>query len=297
MAAGAQTMEPMAPAIRTSLPEGACGDTILIPVKLCNLPPFHPVASKLAFCSDDAEFDVRRMVAIVGGDPALAAEILFLANSSLFGFPARIHSLRHAVAVLGANCVRRLAMTVAMRSLARGAGPLVRSSWCHSVACAVIAETLAPEFGCSAEQAYTAGLLHDVGRLGFLRSYPSEIGPVLARDYENIGAVIAAERQAMNASHGEAGAWLIEYWALPAVFMDTCAHHHEELQESDSPLLRATKTACRLADAIGYTAVRYENTAGYAETVHECSAYGSTRSFPAESRLCDEVVSRLKIFA
>jgi HD-like signal output (HDOD) protein len=272
------------------------GDTAFIPVKLCNLPPFHPVVSKLVAMSDDAGFEVKRVAAMVGGDPALAAEILFVANSSLFGFPARIQSLRHAVAVLGVDCIKQLAMTVALRALARGAGPFVRSCWSHSVACAVIAEEIAPIFGDSGEQAYTAGLLHDVGRLGFLRSYPADIGRVLAEEYEDVEQAIAAERTVMNASHGEAGAWLVEYWALPTTLSETCSNHHDPLQHGDSPLLSVVKTACRLADAAGYSAVRYRSSTSYEEVVQAAAPHVPPRALPSEKTVRTKVETRLKAF-
>jgi putative nucleotidyltransferase with HDIG domain len=246
--------------------------------------------------SEANRFDVRRIVAIVEGDPALAAEILFISNSSFFGFPARVQSLSHAVALLGTDCVRQLAMTVAMRELARGAGPFVRSCWCHSVACALIADKLAPIFGCSLEQAYTAGLLHDVGRLGFLRSYPSEISPVFAAEYEDVDQVIAEERRVMNASHGEAGAWLIEYWTLPVGLRDTCAQHHDELQETDSPILQVIKIACRLADATGYSAVRFTSQADYQETLQSVAPHVAKHALPSEEAVRTEVESRLSVF-
>jgi len=285
-----------APVIPISAPTAGVtgGDTVLIPVKLCNLPPFHPVAGKLLTSSSDMD-DVKRVVSIVGGDPALAAEILFVANSSLFGFPARIQSLRHAVAVLGIDCVRQVAMTVAIRALARDAGPFVRACWCHSVACAVIAEKIAPVFGCIPEQAYTAGLLHDIGRLGFLRTYPSEIGPVLAGEYADASGAITAERAVMNSSHGEAGAWLIEYWALPAAFSEICERHHDPVDEHDSPLLQTVKTACQLADATGYAAVRYTTRPDY-EEILLAAAPRHPASFPDEDTIRDEVENRLRAF-
>lgn len=268
----------------------------MIPVKLCNLPPFHAVAGRLISLSAEADADLKSVLSIVGSDPALAAEILFLSNSSLYGFPARIESLRHAVALLGFDSVKRLAMTIMMRHLAQGVGPFVRSCWCHSVACAVIAERIAPLFGCDTEQAYTAGLMHDIGRLGFLRTYPSQISSVLAREYNNAEELIAAEREVMNASHGEAGAWLIEYWALPHAFAHICAHHHDRPQENESPTLRVIKTACRLADATGYSAVRYTMTPDYASVLSDAAPHIAADLFLREDALRARVESRLKIF-
>ena len=272
------------------------GEPVLIPAKLCNLPPFHPVASKLISLSGEAAADVPNIVKIVSGDPALAAEILFLANSSLFCFPTKIQTLRHAVAVLGVDCIRQLAMTVAIRTLARGTGSMVRSCWRHSMACAVIAEAAAPIVGCTPEQAYAAGLLHDVGRLGFLRTYPSEVTSVLGGEYANAAEVIAAERAIIKFSHEDAGAWLMEYWTLPETFAETCQHHHDEITEADSPMLRAVKFACRLANTMGYTAPKYKGRLTFNAVLDANLPQNTPTPFPTEAAMRSDIEARLQAF-
>src|SRR5271157_253187 len=74
-------------------------DVVTIPVRLCNLPPFNPIASQVLALTADPDIDLRRIARVIEGDPAFAADILFLANSSLFGFPSRTHSLSHAIAL------------------------------------------------------------------------------------------------------------------------------------------------------------------------------------------------------
>ncbi len=272
------------------------GDTLLIPVKLCNLPPFHPVAARLMTLSAEAAADLKQVVSIVSADPALAAEILFLANSSLFGFPARIQSLRHAAAVLGTDCVRQLAMTVAVRGLARGTGAFVHDCWRHSMAGAVIGEMLAPIFGCSADQAYSAGLLHDAGRLGFLRTYPAEIARVFDGEYGDARDLMAAERLALQSPHTDAGAWLMEYWVLPSAFGEICAHHHDEPRDFDAPLLGCIKAACRMASALGYNPVRYRSQAPFEEVMQAAVPEMLIASIPGESQFRAAVEARLQAF-
>jgi len=253
------------------------------------------VAAKLLALEGEAAVDVRHVVTIVGADPALATEILFLANSSLFGFPARIQSLRHAVAVLGADCIRQLAMTVAIRALARGTSAHVRACWRHSMATAVIAEKIAPVFGCAPELAYAAGLLHDAGRLALLRAYPAQVGDILSGQYADAAETKAAEQAVLDSSHDEAGARLMEYWSLPFEFSEACAHHHDEIAEGDSELLRCVKTACPLANATEYVAVRYTSGARFDEIL-QAAPGAVAASLPTETELRVEVEARLQVF-
>ena len=271
-------------------------DSVVIPVKLCNLPPFHAVAARIASVPDDSLMSVKEIASIVGADPALAAEVLFLANSSLFGFPARIPTLNHAIAVLGLDRVKSLACAVAMRALARGSSPFLRPCWRHCVACSVIAAEIAPAFGCSAERASVAGLLHDVGRFGFLRSYATEFAHVLAREYTCPGEVLCAEREALNSDHQSAGAWLIEYWALPQLFAETCEHHHAPVAEHDSPLLKVIKVACLLAEAAGFSVVRYTSPVSYQDVIQSLPEFLNLDAIPSEEELVAKVNKRLHVF-
>jgi HD-like signal output (HDOD) protein len=270
-------------------------DTVAIPVKLCNLPPFHSIAHQVLTLASNPEINLRRLAAVMEGDPAFAAEVLFLANSSLFGFTSRMHVLRHAVAILGLERIKALAVTVAMRAFLGVSGPAVRQCWRHSAACAIVAQEIAPIFNFSPDQAYTLGLMHDVGRLGLLRSYAEDITPVLETEYADTEALLRAECQAVNVDHGLAGSWLVKYWELPDDFSEVCAHHHEPVCLSDQPLLMVGKMSCRLADALGFSAVHYTSPTPYDNVVRAVPPQ-QQRKFPKEADLHAAVEDRISAF-
>jgi HD-like signal output (HDOD) protein len=270
-------------------------DTVTIPVKLTNLPPFHSVANQVLALSADPDIDLKRLAKVMLGDPAFAAEVLYLANSSLFGFASKMQVLHHAVAVLGLERIKALAITVAMRAFLGNGGPLIRQCWRHSVACAIVAEETSPIFDFSGDRAYTMGLMHDVGRLGLLKSYGKEISPVISAEYLGTEQVLEAERAAVNVDHGTAGAWLVKNWEFPGEFAEMCAHHHEEFSHADAPLLKVVKISCRLADALGYSAVRHHSPATYAAVLESLPPHLS-RAFPMESELRMNVERRLNSF-
>ncbi len=271
-------------------------DTVTIPVKLCNLPPFHSVANQVLALSSDPDVDLQQLAAVMQADAAFAAEVLLLANSSLFGFTSRMHVLRHAVAILGLERIKALAVTVAMRAFLVGSTPAIRPCWRHSTACAVVAEEIALLFDFSGDRAYTAGLMHDIGRLGLLKSYASDVAPVLAGEYKDMNEVLRAERAAVNVDHGVAGSWLMKNWAFPETFSEICEHHHKPLDPTDSPLLQLVKISCRIADSLGYAAVITKSTVKYDEMVSALPAHFRRGSFPSEEHLQETIARRLSAF-
>ncbi len=270
-------------------------DTVTIPVKLCNLPPLNSIANQVLALSADPDVDIQRLAFAMEADPAFAAEVLLLANSSLFGFTSRMSVLRHAIAVLGLDRIKALAVTVAMRAFLGHGGPLVKQCWRHSAASAVIAEEISPIFDVSGDHAYTTALMHDIGRLGLLKSYPREMTPVLADEYDDGAAVLAAERAAVNVDHGMAGAWLVSNWAYPPAFAEICEHHHEPLDPKDSPLLQVVKLACQMADSLDYSAVRCDALL-YPELVQRLPAFLKRDIFPSGNDLEANLKARLAVF-
>jgi putative nucleotidyltransferase with HDIG domain len=239
---------------------------------------------------------LKQISRVIEGDPAFAADILFVANSSLFGFPSRMHVLRHAIAVLGLERIKALAITVAMRGFLGQRNPLVHQCWRHSVACALVCEEISAIYGFSGERAYTAGIMHDIGRLGLLKTYPKEMSKVLTEQYEDTQGVLRAEREALNVDHGRAGAWLMRNWTFPGDFSEICEHHHEAPNESDSEILQLVKVACKIADAIGFPAVNCFHTSPYLEAAAPLRSLLGRKAAPSQEGLRANVTAKLAAF-
>jgi putative nucleotidyltransferase with HDIG domain len=287
----------LAPVYTPISTDGLRTDTVEIPVKLCNLPPLNSIANQVITLSADPDVDLQKIAAVMGGDPAFAADLLFLANSSLFGFRSRIQVVGHAVSVLGLERIKALAMTVAMRSFLTKGGPLLPRCWQHSAACAIIAEEISPILDVKGDVAYTLGLLHDIGRLGLLKSYPAEYAPALTSPFQNVEEVLNAERAILKVDHCTAGAWMVKTWDFPTVFVEACQHHHEALSPSDSGLIQAVKISCRLAEVIGSPAANYTNMTGYDDVIQALPPHIPKNRFPSAETLRTNVETRLKSFS
>lgn len=265
-----------------------------IPLRLCNLPPLHAIANQVLASAAQPNVNFKRLAAVMECDPAFAADALLIVNSPLFGCRSRIQELRHALAVLGIDRIKALAVTVALRSFMGKGGPYLRQCWQHSAACAVIARVISPLFGITGDTAYTLALLHDIGRLGLLKSYPEEYSPVLGGLFENVEHVLRAERALLRVDHGVAGAWLVRNWSFPAPFLQACEQHHAPLRVDDPELLQVVKVACRMAEAAGFPAVRYTHDPSYEEVIRSLPPQISAEAFPSAADLCAAVESQLK---
>jgi len=245
---------PLPQSIAPSLSQPAA-DTAAQPWAIKNLPPFPAVALQLMGLLD-SDVPVKDVVKLLRMDPALSAEILRVSNSPLYGLSRHVDSVSHAVVVLGGDSVKRLALTVALgrftQNFMKHRG--LRRCWDHSVACALIAEDLAEFAGHSRDRAYTAGLLHDVGRLALLACYPNEYENLLTVASENDFDFRTTEKKLFEIDHCSAGHWLCKSWNLPADMTEAIAGHHEA-DLAPGSLTSLVAVSDSLAAALGYGTV------------------------------------------
>jgi HD-like signal output (HDOD) protein len=128
------------------------------------------------------------------------------------------------------------------------------------VAAAVIAEALAGVWHTDPGRAYTAGLMHELGRLGLLLSVRERYIEISRMAFENIDSVNRLEKSIFGVTHCEAGAFLGRRWGFPEELCDCMSLHHEAVTPSVGPLVSLTQLSCRVATALGFreVAVRHQ---------------------------------------
>jgi len=228
--------------------------------RLRKLPPFNNTAVKLLSLTSEEESSAREIEDLFRSDPALAGELLVAANSPLFGFHGRVSTLRHAIVVLGRERIRTLVMTIATASYLRGgySPAAVRPIWAHAVATALIAQHLSRHRDAgSSSFIYTAGLTHDLGRLGLLARARQVYEPVLTNEFATMEESCEFEKQLVGLTHTEAGAFLAQAWGFPKNLCACAADHHSP-EGASSEEGRVVQTACSLAAALGFPEVRLQ---------------------------------------
>lgn len=252
---------------------------------LSKLPPFHPAALKLLNVASDTDTAIDDFEAIFRTDPALTADLLLVANSPLFGTRSSIASIRHAIMHLGLDRVRSLASTIALSFFVRNQPrtAFVRHIWAHSMATAVISEALGKLY--RVPDLYTAGLVHDLGRLGLLLSVGQNYEKWVSSKVTSIEESNQLERDHFGMNHCEAASLVGLKWRFPALLLECMIAHHEPTSGKPGDPVPLVQLACRIASSIGYPEVYLE-----AEAFPE---------LPEKARTCpdlarDRIVERVK---
>ncbi|AXC10924.1 HDIG domain protein [Acidisarcina polymorpha] len=173
---------------------------------------------------------MRELSDLICSDPAFSSEVLTIASSPLYPRRVPVTTILQAIAVLGTQTLKGLCLTIGVRAYL-GASlqqDSLRAIWRHGLAVALIAEQLAFAGLQDKDAAYTAGIMHDVGRLVLAILQPKAYAALLQ-------------------SH------LIDDWQLPREFEPIVAHHHSLKDRGQSwSMADLINVSCRMADAVGF---------------------------------------------
>lgn len=227
-------------------------------IVLASIPAFPPVVLRVLDLLANEDTDTAPLVREISADATLAAQILRLANSPLFGLAAQVDTVHHAVVTLGFARVQSLVMAVATTNYMKGAmkTEALHQCWRHTVASAVLCRELAGAAGMAADRAYSFGLLHDIGRLGLLVAYPEEYERLLRAADRDAVSLLDLEKRRFGLDHCEAGRQLVEQWKLPEEFRVIAGRHHDRPSGAPFDFLSLVHASCQLADTFGYAVVK-----------------------------------------
>ncbi len=222
------------------------------PSVLDKVPPIAGAVMELLRSLDDENLDAAGLAKKIGHDPVLSARLLKIVNSPFYGVAGKVGSLQEAVMVLGFSSVRRLALAVSLNASfpVHGEGEAdPRRLWRHSFCTALCAQALARHARVDADAAFTAGLLHDIGRIALIAADAQRFAAVLAARPQHAD-LDAAEIAVLGFSHAEFGARLLERWHLPQTLVRAVEFHHLPDTAPTDALTDLVSIADSLAHAI-----------------------------------------------
>ena len=208
--------------------EELVGSTVTVPTIPTALLEINKVIS-----SPDGS--TQEVATIIDRDPALAAKALRLVNSPLFGLKNPVSSISLSCSILGLRTIKNLVVQATVLQTFRNNPHLASFDvdwlWDHSFKTAVAAGLLAKEatveVGLNADDAYTAGLVHDVGKMVLLQSEPGRFAEALNLSASNNIPLAQAEEALLGFSHAHVGGLLAKYWKLSDDLRVAVMDHHK----------------------------------------------------------------------
>lgn len=205
----------------------------LLAASLTHLPSLPSLYLEITEALQSPTSSSQRIADIASKDPAISAKLLQLSNSAFFGFSHKVFSVDEAVQLIGVNVIQSLAMAVPIFSAfsrSKCPGFPIDQIWEHSVQTALIARRLAttylddPFLG---EQAFCAGMLHDLGKLILADGLAQVYGGILQEARTRQTPLCHLERLHLQATHAEVGGYVLALWGLPMPLVEAVANHHQ----------------------------------------------------------------------
>lgn len=256
--------------------------------KVASIATLPEVTAKILKTVEDPKSSAAMLHKIVSHDPALVTRILKVVNSAFYGLPGQIASIERAIVLLGLNAVKNIAVAASLGQLFRGAklceGFTAKDLWTHCICVAVTARDLARQGKLPiADEAFLAGMIHDLGLLVQLQTAPEQFQKVCERARTEPRPFCEIEREVIGVDHQQLGAGLAELWKFPRSCQLVAGYHHQpEALAGERNLVSLVNIADTLAAqaGIGFTLTALQQS--YDLSLH------------AELNLSSEAVERVK---
>jgi HD-like signal output (HDOD) protein len=196
-----------------------------------------------------------QMAQVINKSPSLTALLLKIVNSSFYGLPSKVDRVSLAVTLIGTRELSALALGISVLSIFKNIPKALlnmQSFLQHSLACGIMSRLLAARKSLrQTEQMFTAGLLHDLGRLILFIHFPAEALEVLRRGRSSSACLYAVEKKQLGCDHAAIGRYLLNRWRLPLMLENTVAFHHLPADAPDPVPAAIVHVADILVNALG----------------------------------------------
>jgi putative nucleotidyltransferase with HDIG domain len=196
-----------------------------------------------------------QMAQVINKSPSLTAMLLKIVNSSLYGLPSKVDRVSLAVTLIGTRELSSLALGISIMSIFRSIPTsllTMRSFLKHSLACGILSRLLAAQRTMrQTEQMFTAGLLHDIGRLILFIYFPEEALGALRQARQTSDQLCRVEKMRLGCHHAQIGKYLLDRWRLPLIIENAVSFHHEPSDAPDPVPAAIVHLADLMVNALG----------------------------------------------
>jgi HD-like signal output (HDOD) protein len=216
-------------------------------------PIFHVVALKLQQVLARQDYSIDEVNQLITSDPGLAGQVLRVSNSAFYAGLTKVTTIHEAIVRLGAREVANITMLATQQDLYRSTDPqfnaIMQTLWRHALCCAIGTRWLAGKTGyvTLAQEAFLAGLLHDIGKLFLLR-----ILEEISRTGKSGGVISPALLvEVFGSMHAEHGYQIMQRWNMPETYCDVVHSHHTEQWDQGNTLLTLVRLVDQACNKVG----------------------------------------------
>ena len=233
--------------------------------KVKKLPTLPMVANKVNNLIQDPTCTAIKLAEVIDKDQSLTTRVLRMVNSAFYSLSAEVTNVRHAIALLGFKTISQMVLSICVFDVFKGkyADDFDRKGfWLHSVGCAVLSKIIAEKCNYTTEDdCFTAGLLHDIGKVVLDQYLHDEMLAVLQKTRERDLSFIVAEQEVMGLDHTDIGGQVMNNWNIPLPVTVAVKHHHQKVDERNGSelaqdlivdIVRLSDVICK-QEHVGYT--------------------------------------------
>lgn len=220
-----------------------------------DLPTIPVVATKVMQLIEDENATSEELARVVAADPAVAARVLKISNSSFYGCQRKIQTLSHAIMVLGFGTLRSLVVAASIKQVYKPYGLTEKMLWEHSFCAGLAARIIAGATRMvNEEEAFLGGLFHDIGKIIMNTMDKQQFQAVMQRCFNERLTFQAAERQVYPYTHADVGALVIRKWNFPDILMHAVQKHHSlDFPDYEDPYQKRLTCIVALANLCCHT--------------------------------------------
>ncbi len=182
----------------------------------------------------EPDIEIDQIIPLLESDPALALQILKVANSALYALPIEVTTISKAVSLLGLKEIQNIAIGYAMTKALKDPQKTefdFKKYWNDSILRAIFAKELASVIDIQAEEAFSASLLQDIAIPMLMRKWYKFYGPIFKKWASSKCTFEEVENELLSWNHAQAGAWIAKNWELPDIFTCCIGLHNCSVEE------------------------------------------------------------------
>jgi len=237
---------------KSILPSNSIKEVILRQLAPRGIPSLPGNARLMFELATNPQAEVKDMLPLIKQDESMTARILKVANSAYFNRGKPVPNVHEAMGIIGIKELCSLLSCVSLSDIFPSSSPIRATLWSHNTTTAIIARTIAQKYRVGdPATAFTAGLLHDIGKLLISQKFPRDYAIIHERFISRGTSSTAAENEEFPFDHTQVGYFIGEKWSFPASILNPIAQHHNDWDQIQAdPITQVTKLADLLAHEV-----------------------------------------------